>query len=613
MGYDVQFVDSIASSPATRLNLGLAPWTVRSSTHFGAPALDRAAVSNLMVDGERYPAAAYRNRTITLVVQVNGVDDDTTAVLLQQFYRELDRPANILRYRPGTTSPVFFRTFRAAAEDIEWSPINKEVTARIPARPFAVGLKETLPAALVYNDPAEGTTANANPFFEVDASTWTGTGGTAVRSTAQAHEGAASLLLTPDGVTATVDARSETVAATVGTQYRASAWVRCAVARNVSVNINWRTSGGTLLSTSSVTVAVAATTWTLLQVTGTAPASTGLAQMTVSMGSTPPAGHTLHIDEARLRQAGGVGGACFDISGIKGDVETPLFMRLGTDFIGGSDGDTRGLVVGIRRRGTPSAAPLLLQAESMGLGTETALAAATDSAMSGAGLNYVRVTPTNTDMNQRVLADPFPTVASVDVRGRYRVLARVRQSDVLDQWALQFAYGPNAALPVRNDAVTTSQNTNPRYVDLGTVQFPFGDDPVTDGMSGVEVSTQGVRISVWARRLVGSGTLDIDCLLFVPADDSYTVATIYCDGLASAAIIDADQTMVYAVGGSGEIRAPFLPSVVTSAFPLVSPGVTNRIVFVRDGGKVTDSALTATSTVTPSYYPQYAFARGVTT
>jgi hypothetical protein len=141
---------------------------------------------------------------------------------------------------------------------------------------------------------------NTNPFFEVDAANWTVSGGTITRTTAQTHQGVASLLLTPDGITTLVLTRTENIPATVGFAYQVVAWVRCAVTRDVRININWRDAGTGLLSTTVVTATVTANTWTQLEAVDTAPASTAFAQLTVSMPSTPSASHLLYIDEAKL-------------------------------------------------------------------------------------------------------------------------------------------------------------------------------------------------------------------------------------------------------------------------------------------------------------------------
>lgn len=155
--YDVVFVDSITANPTVRLDVRSAGWTVRPGTSFAPPPLERAVASTLMYDGESYPATAYGNRTITLVLRIDGASDDVIAGRMQQLMRELDRPTNILRYRPDTSSPVFFRTFRAGPDSVVWDPFTKEVTVQVPAEPFGLGLKETIGPTTVNNDPAAGS------------------------------------------------------------------------------------------------------------------------------------------------------------------------------------------------------------------------------------------------------------------------------------------------------------------------------------------------------------------------------------------------------------------------------------------------------------------------
>ncbi|MEO3923016.1 carbohydrate binding domain-containing protein [Micromonosporaceae bacterium B7E4] len=184
-----------------------------------------------------------------------------------------------------------------------------------PAEPYTVGVVEDPVLGRADTDGSvlagtvTGLTASGpliSDGFEVDTSGWfANTGGSVARSTAQAHEGFASLLFTPDGVTATGEARSANAAGVVaGQTYRASAWVRCAAARSVNANIVWRDASGSFLGNAgSVSVNVVADTWTPIEVVGVAPASAAQAQISINMGSTPPAGHLLYIDEATLTLA----------------------------------------------------------------------------------------------------------------------------------------------------------------------------------------------------------------------------------------------------------------------------------------------------------------------
>ena len=139
---------------------------------------------------------------------------------------------------------------------------------------------------------------NSNPYFETNVSGWTPGGATFVRSTVQFHQGSASGLLTPDGVTGTPQLESELVPATAATLYLVSAWVRCAAARSVDLYIGFYDSSGALLSASGTTVALAANTWTYVEKTATSPALTTQVRMVLFEPSTPPASAILYVDEA---------------------------------------------------------------------------------------------------------------------------------------------------------------------------------------------------------------------------------------------------------------------------------------------------------------------------
>ncbi len=167
-----------------------------------------------------------------------------------------------------------------------------------------------------------GPVLNANPFFETNAASWSALGGSVARSTAQFHEGAASLLLTPTGAAASVEARSENVPITAGVAYRLSTWVRSTVARTMQCAILWRDAGASIVATTLGTLAaVPAGTWTYLEVTGVAPSSaTQAMSVPVSMGGTPPSGHTVYIDEAVLRRA------YISLNGLSGDFPSLLAL-----------------------------------------------------------------------------------------------------------------------------------------------------------------------------------------------------------------------------------------------------------------------------------------------
>lgn len=141
---------------------------------------------------------------------------------------------------------------------------------------------------------------NANPYFETDISNWSVIGGTLARSTLAAHEGVASMLFTPDGVSASVEARSEAIPVFPGQQVRASSWLRPQVTRSINVGIIWRDASSVFLSSTLAAGTINATTWGLVDGVATAPAGAAFAQLVISMGGTPPSSNAVRIDEAKL-------------------------------------------------------------------------------------------------------------------------------------------------------------------------------------------------------------------------------------------------------------------------------------------------------------------------
>lgn len=139
---------------------------------------------------------------------------------------------------------------------------------------------------------------NANPLFETNAASWTPGGATFVRSTAQQHEGAASGLLTPNGVAATPQLESELVPAVPGRLYVCSAWIRCTAARSIDLYVGFYDAAAGLLSATGATVALAANTWTAIQTSSTAPVGTTQVRAVFFEGGTPPVTDVLYIDEA---------------------------------------------------------------------------------------------------------------------------------------------------------------------------------------------------------------------------------------------------------------------------------------------------------------------------
>lgn len=303
-------------------------------------------------------------------------------------------------------------------------------------------------------------------------------------------------------------------------------------------------------------------------------------------------------------------GLYFDVTAPKGDVETPLFLSTTA-----TDLNQRVSVIGTRRRGTPAAMPFIVQAEALG----AAAAADTtlqpnDPAMSGPGSNYWRVTfATQPSMQQRLSIGTWPAAPSVDTRGTYRVFARVRKSIPGDGIALRLRAVAGQYV-VTNDLAATTFGSQLHWVDLGQVSFPLGVDPGTDGYSGEPIPVRGLTFEVHAGRTGGTsaGTLDIDVLAFVPADDRLAVIKWPNLAFPAAFVLDSARAMAYAIDAGPVVRSTELAQIAGST-PMISPGVTNRIAFLKNVGTTVVDDKTEVSAITPYYWPRYLYVRPATT
>jgi hypothetical protein len=195
--------------------------------------------------------------------------------------------------------------------------INVAVT-----NPAPVGSQPALTSQDVWQRPVTTgqTVMNSNPDFEVNANDWTGVGGTAARSTVQFHAGVASLLVTPTGGIADSYGETSKYPVTSGLYYTAAAWVRATTANKaVRISLRWYTAGGALVSASSTSGIPVATAWQYWQVTDTVPATATQVSIAVGFTSTPAAGDTGYVDEARLTltdRSAGIRIAAAQVSGV---------------------------------------------------------------------------------------------------------------------------------------------------------------------------------------------------------------------------------------------------------------------------------------------------------
>lgn len=308
--------------------------------------------------------------------------------------------------------------------------------------------------------------------------------------------------------------------------------------------------------------------------------------------------------------ANGTNPCRFDISSVTGDVPTPLFM-LATST--GASGAPSGLVnkwthVSTRRRGTPSNYANVIQAEDMTNGTDASDVA--DAAMSNG--NKVRVSFATSSLQLRV-SDTFPGngTAVADARGEYIVYMRCAKTVAGDTVTVQLGYGASSSTAVFNDAKTLPAGAaGPYTVELGKVPVPPYSDPVNAGYAGgAQLKVLLDFVGVWASR-TGSGSLDIDWLYFMPADDQTLITRFPATDVTYA--MDGttrEGGSVYSINSAldtiNTIASP--PRIVGGGgFPELIPGQTNRIHFLRHVDPTgTVDARTDTTTLQCYYWPRW--------
>lgn len=305
-----------------------------------------------------------------------------------------------------------------------------------------------------------------------------------------------------------------------------------------------------------------------------------------------------------------------DINAVKGDVETPLILEFPAS---GTLLAARQAVFSARRSPTPIVNVAVDEAQDMGLGQDSSYQAV--GSYSGTGNSCIR---TNFSLNPLLtrrgfgnfpMTGPLAAASATELRGTYRVFARVKKSVASDGISVKLCWGNQSPAGVLNTLVALPNTTNIVMVDLGLFHAPYGPDPGENGYSGVDLAVQGTYYEFQAQRTSGSGTLELDYLAFVPASDQLTIINMAPYGATtSQPVWDGPNSTIYkSVSGLGSAVGLWPPPALVGAGALmVSPGMYNRIWGLRD---VTPGAATDLNGVTYGvrYYPRYLYVRPVST
>lgn len=154
---------------------------------------------------------------------------------------------------------------------------------------------------------APGGLLSANPFFNTDTTSWSGSSASIARSTSVVHphpRAVASLAITPAGGVAAVEARTDASGAgtvTAGNTYMISGWVYLTTSSSdIRPQAQWLDAGGSAISNSGGAQSVAAGVWTYLEEQVTAPASASQYRLAARLGGTPAASDVYYVWGMRL-------------------------------------------------------------------------------------------------------------------------------------------------------------------------------------------------------------------------------------------------------------------------------------------------------------------------
>lgn len=137
--------------------------------------------------------------------------------------------------------------------------------------------------------------------FEGSVAAWTSAGGSGSSSSAQAHSGTQSVLLTVVGTPASMTLRSSNATVFPGLTYSVTHWMLASVGTpNVQVTIDWYTSGAVFISSSTSSSVAASAAWTTQTVTALAPPTAGLVRVGATMPGSPATGNAIYVDDVSL-------------------------------------------------------------------------------------------------------------------------------------------------------------------------------------------------------------------------------------------------------------------------------------------------------------------------
>jgi hypothetical protein len=177
-------------------------------------------------------------------------------------------------------------------------------TPKLAAGAYYPNITRNVQVRVSVNAQSVASLGTADGTFETGVANWVPNNATFTQSSAQAHGGRFSGLLT---VTATGGAfvrpnLAASAPVTAGTSYTAACWLYSAAGwGSCQAAIDWYTSGGAYLSTSAGPIsALGAGAWQQFTVTGTAPATAAFGEYGPTLAGSPPIGTAVYADDAAM-------------------------------------------------------------------------------------------------------------------------------------------------------------------------------------------------------------------------------------------------------------------------------------------------------------------------
>lgn len=245
-------------------------------------------------------------------------------------------------------------------------------------------------------------------------------------------------------------------------------------------------------------------------------------------------------------------------------------------------------------------------------GADTVAASGADfSGGAGAVTNFAT---SNADLITRVTFNSSQVADVYSIRGRYRVLVRMKSSDTTTKYALRLQDDRFSAQDVWSKMIEwtpfiDNDGSGWTHLDFGVLSHPPYQSPPEFGFSGESPGLGGIDLSLQVQRLSGTGTLSTDYAMILPADESMCIISPTEDPQAHI-VLDGPNEMVYGMWES----SPFNKAATywyylyqgtslipwRGGIPELVPGAPNTWYFSRKRGTVS-----ALMTFDVYYWPRW--------